>query len=148
MKRFRFQLDPVLDYKQQVLDSLLEELELARGKVMAQEWEKEQADRRVTDFDADFAEKQAGGVTIMEMRQYQDCREVLVKRAQREQDKLTRFRRAEEKKRGEVVEARKETRSLEKLKDNRMGEYNAAIAKAEEKSLDDLIATRRVNAAG
>ena len=148
MKRFRFQLDPVLDYKQQLLDTLLEELELARGKVMAQEFEKERADREVTDFDAGFAEKQAEGVTVMEMREYQGCREVLVKRAQREHEKLIRLRRAEEKKRDEVVEARKETRSLEKLKDVRRGEYDAAEAKAEEKSLEDLVAARRANIAG
>lgn len=148
MKRFRFQLDPVLDYKQQVLDALLEELELARGKVIAQESEKERADRKVTDFDAVFAEKQAEGVTVMEMREYQGCREVLVKRAQREQEKLVRLRRAEDRKRDEVVEARKETRSLEKLKDVRRGEYDAAEAKAEEKSLEDLVAARRASAAG
>ena len=148
MKRFRFQLDPVLDYKQQVLDALLEELELARGKVMAQEFEKERADREVTDFDAVFAEKQAEGVTVMEMREYQGCREVLVKRAQRENEKLIRLRRAEDKKRDEVVEARKEARSLEKLKDVRRGEYDAAEAKAEEKSLEDLVAARRASAAG
>ena len=148
MKRFRFQLEPVLNYKQRTLDALLEELELARGKVMAQEWEKEKADRKVTEFDADFAEKRAEGITIMEMRQYEGCREVLAKRAEREQEKLTRLRKAEERKRGEVVEARKEARSLEKLKDNRRGEYDAAAAKAEEKNLDDLIAGRRVGAAG
>ena len=148
MKRFHFQLDPVLDYKQQVLDSLLEELELARGKVMAQEWEKEKADRKVSDFDADFAEKQAGGITVMARREYQGCREGLAKRADREREKLVRLRKAEEKKRDEVVEARKEARSLEKLKDTRRGEYDAAAAKAEEKNLDDLVAARRVSAAG
>lgn len=148
MKRFHFQLDPVLDYKQQVLDALLEELELARGKVMAQEREKEKADRKVTEFDAEFAEKQAEGVTVMEMLEFQGCREVLVKRAEREHEKLVRLRRAEEKKRNEVVEARKETRSLEKLKDVRRGEYDAAAAKSEEKSLEDLIAARRTNLAG
>ena len=148
MKRFHFQLEPVLNYKQRTLDALLEELELARGKVMAQEWEKEKADRRVTDFDADFAEKRAEGITIMEMRQYEGCREVLAKRAEREQEKLTRLRKAEERKRGEVVEARKEARSLEKLKDNRKGEYDAAAAKAEERSLEDLVAARRANIAG
>lgn len=148
MKRFQFQLEPVLNYKQQTLDVLLEELELARGKVMAQEWEKEQADQKVTDFDADFAEKRAGGITIMEMRQYEGCREVLAKRAEREKDKLVRLQKAEEKKRNEVVEARKEARSLEKLKDVRKGEYDAAAAKADEKNLDDLVAARRVSAAG
>ena len=148
MKRFHFQLEPVLNYKQRTLDALLEELELARGKVMAQEWEKEKADRKVTDFDADFAEKRAEGITIMEMRQYVGCREVLAKRAEREQEKLTRLRKAEERKRGEVVEARKEARSLEKLKDNRKGEYDAAAAKAEERSLEDLVVARRANIAG
>ena len=148
MKRFHFQLEPVLNYKQRTLDALLEELELARGKVMAQEWEKEKADRKVTDFDADFAEKRAEVITIMEMRQYEGCREVLAKRAEREQEKLTRLRKAEERKRGEVVEARKEARSLEKLKDNRKGEYDAAAAKAEERSLEDLVAARRANIAG
>ena len=148
MKRFHFQLEPVLNYKQQTLDALLEELEIVRGKVMAQEWEKEKADRKVTDFDADFAEKRAEGITIMELRQYEGCRDVLAKRAEREREKLVRLRKAEEKKRGEVVEARKEARSLEKLKDARRGEYDAAAAKAEEKSLEDLVAARRANIAG
>ena len=46
----------------------------------------------------------------------------------------------------EVIETRRDTHSLEKLKDLRRGEYDQAAAKAEEKFLDDLTAARRAAA--
>ena len=48
-----------------------------------------------------------------------------------------------EAKRRLLVEARQETQSLEKLKDIKRGEYDAAVAKAEEKEIDDLVMARR-----
>ena len=42
-----------------------------------------------------------------------------------------------------ILEAKQETQSLEKLKDIKRGEYDAAVAKAEEKEIDDLVMSRR-----
>ena len=72
----------------------------------------------------------------------QTCQQVLARRAQEEDAKLQRLRKEEDAKREQVVEARKETHSLEKLKEVRRTEYDHAAAKAEEKFLDDLTAAR------
>ena len=64
-------------------------------------------------------------------------------RAKREDEELRRLQAEEDSKREEVVEARKETHSLERLKEFRQTEYNTAAAKEAEKALDDLTASRR-----
>ena len=69
---------------------------------------------------------------------------MLENRAKHEDDELSRLRRAAEKKRDQVVAARMETHSLEKLKENRRSEYDKDLAKSEEKALDDLTAFRRI----
>ena len=146
MKRFRFQLEPVLNYKLQNLDALLIELDMAQGRVMAQEYKRNEAYRRVEEYNAECARKKAEGMTVIEALEFENCRQVLRRRALLENDKLTELRREEEAKRSEVIEARKETHSLEKLRESRRSEYDMALAKEEEKSLDDLTAARRAAA--
>ncbi|MBQ9413375.1 MAG: flagellar FliJ family protein [Oscillospiraceae bacterium] len=143
MKRFRFQLEPVLDFKQQSLDALLIELNTVQAQVAAQERARDAAFQTLADYDADAARRRAEGMTIVEAMECEVSQRVLVQRAQREEEKLKLVRREAERKRQEVVEARKETHSLEKLKDLRRSEYDFAAAKAEEKALDDLTAARR-----
>ena len=148
MKRFTFQLEPVLDFKLQSLDALMIELNTAQAQVAAQERIRNEAYRRLAEFDAACAEKKEVGMTIVEAMECEVSQRVLAQRARREDEKLAHARKEAEKKREEVVEARKETHSLEKLKEVRRSEYDKAVAKAEEKSLDDLTAARRSAEAG
>ena len=143
MKRFRFRLEPVLDFKTQALDVLQNELNTVQAQVAAQERMEEEAYRRISDYDAECTERKMQGMTITEMLEAEACQQVLQRRARLEEDKLARLRQLAEAKRNEVVEARKETHSLEKLKSIRKNEYDTAIFKAEEKSLEDLTAARR-----
>lgn len=143
MKRFQFQLEPVLNYKLQTLDALMIELNTVQAQVVAQQKLRDEAYGRLADFDAEFEEKKTRGLTSIEAMEYQACQRVLEQRALRENRELLRIQNEAERKRGEVVEARKETHSLEKLKQFRLGEYNTAAVKAEEKALDDLTAARR-----
>ena len=48
-----------------------------------------------------------------------------------------------EEKRQAVVEARKETASLEKLKEKKLGEYNKAFSKSEELAVEEFISAVR-----
>ena len=79
----------------------------------------------------------------MEAMKYETGIEVLEATVRREAAKLKELQKAEEQKRAALVEAKQETQSLEKLKDLKRGEYDAAIAKAEEKEIDDLVMARR-----
>ena len=54
------------------------------------------------------------------------------------------LREQEEAKRSEVVEAKKETSSIEKLRERKLDGYNKALRKSEEAMIDELVSTKRV----
>ena len=148
MKRFQFQLEPVLNYKQQALDVLMSELAEAQMVAAAQEKVRDEAIARLAAYDAEFAEKRETGFTNLEAVEYETGQQVLEQRLQRVEKLLAQRRRELEAKRQQVVEARQETHTIERLKEIRRGEYDTAVAKADERALDDLTAARRAVAAG
>jgi len=143
MKRFQFQLEPVLSFKQQGLDALMVELSAIQARLADQEAVRDEAYRQLREYDEASAARKAEGMTVLEAIERQTCQLVLDRRAKEESEKVLHLRRQVEAKRTEVVEARKETHSLEKLRELRRGEYDTALQKAEEKALDDLTAARR-----
>lgn len=143
MKKFRFQLDTVLRYKNQMLDIRLAEHGTALAAVRRQEAVLEQAIQNRVDCEEEYRQKKAEGMTIADSMKYETGIEVLERRVQRERGLLKELQKAEEEKRRLLVEAKQETQSLEKLKDIKRGEYDAAVAKAEEKEIDDLVMARR-----
>ncbi len=138
----------MLNFKHQTLDALMNELSEAQMVAAAQERVRDEAYERLAAYDAEFAEKRASGFTNLEALEYEAGQQVLERRAQQEQRLLEQRRRELEAKRAQVIAARQETHAIEKLKELRRGEYDAALAKAEEKALDDLTAARRSQAAG
>ncbi len=146
MKRFHFQLEPVLDYKQQVLDNLMSELSAVQERVRVQEGRRAAAERKLKDYETEYAQRKEEGMTIVEALECESCQQVLHQQLQREETVLQELRRRAEAKRLEVVEARKGTFTLEKLRDIRRKEYDNAAAKAEERFIEDLTASRRAAA--
>lgn len=146
MKRFRFQLETVLDYKQQVLDGLMVELGTLQERVRRQEEVRDAARARLAEYSAEYEEKKQTGLSIVDALEYQSGQEYLVNRLDREQEELEKRRRQAEAKRQEVVRARQDAFSLEKLKELHRKEYDAAVLKEEERGIDDLTAARRVMA--
>ena len=61
--------------------------------------------------------------------------------------KLERLRRREEEKRTQVVEARKETATIEKLKEHKLEDYRKAELKDEEKRIEEFVSAARAMAA-
>ena len=54
----------------------------------------------------------------------------------------------EEEKRAQMIEAKKETASLEKLREQKLDAYNKAVQKSEEAMIDELVSRARAVAAG
>ena len=50
----------------------------------------------------------------------------------------------EEAKRREVVEAKKDTSSIEKLREKKLEVYNKAVQKSEENLIDEFVTTKRI----
>ncbi|MCI8527432.1 MAG: flagellar export protein FliJ [Oscillospiraceae bacterium] len=145
MKKFKFSLDTVLTYKQQILDALKGEHAALLAQVRAQEKVLEGVWDRYHACNEEYRERKAAGLTIMEATMYQSGLRAVELEIQRETDKLAGFRAQEEKKRSEVVEAKKDTSSLEKLREKKLDLYNKEAAKAEEQFLEEFVSTARAN---
>lgn len=143
MKKFYFALDTVLNYKEQVLENLqaehaqiiAERVECERG---IEALEQEQRECMVQ-----MEEKKTFGISITDMQTYDRFLTSLRKKIERERERLAEILLREERKRGQVVEARKETASITKLKDKKRAQYDKEMQKADEQFIDEFVSNKR-----
>lgn len=147
MKKFKFSLDTVLSYKQQVLDVLKGEHAAALAQVRDQEQVLEELWGQYRACNEEYRLRKAEGMTIIDATFYQSGLRALEQDIQRETEKLEQLRAQEEAKRNEMIEAKVDTSSLEKLKGKKLDLYQKAVEKDEEKLIDEFISAARVNGA-
>ena len=146
MKKFKFSLDSVLSYKQQVLDALQGEHAALLAQVRAQEEVLDAVWKEYRDCDDEYRQRKAEGITVTDAMFYQNGLRVLERDIQRETDKLEELRKQEEAKRQEMVDAKIDTSSIEKLKEHKLEDYHKAVQKAEESLIDEFVSSARVRA--
>ena len=147
MKKFQFSLETVLDYKQQVLDALQTEHGAILAQVRSQEDLLERLDGEYRQLNDDFTARKMEGMTVLDALAFEQCLRAMETKIQRETQVLEDLRRREEAKRAEVVTAKQDTSSLEKLREKKLDSYNKMVQKAEESMIDELVSTKRVMAA-
>lgn len=147
MKKFKFALDTVLSYKQQVLDALRGEHAECLAKVRAQEELLENLWQEYRDYNSEYRQRAEEGLPVTEALMYQNGLRAAELEIQRETARLEKLKAQEEKKRAEVVEARKETSSIEKLKEKKLAAYNKAAEKSEEQFIEEFVSSARISAA-
>ena len=143
MRRFHFQLEKVLDYKNQILDNLVGE----EAAIMAKIREKEEIlaglDKEYEDCCKILNEKQKNGMDAMSMHIYENYLDTLGFRIRNARQDLELLQRQEEIKRQQLLEAKKESTSLEKLKERRLEEYQIGFQKQMEKQIEEYISNNR-----
>lgn len=146
MKKFKFSLASVLDFKEQILEEKKLELAQAVQAVV----EKERWIRRLEQECAmtigEFNQKKQEGMTVIDAQSYEIHIGILHKNIENEYEELTKLRDEEVKKQDEVVQAKQEVSSLEKLKEQKINEYNKAVQKEEELLIDELVSNKRATA--
>ncbi len=147
MKKFRFSLETVLDYKQEVLSALQTEHAAILARVHAQEDLLEELENYYSELDAEFTERKLEGITILDAMQYEQYLRATERQIEEAVEILERLRAEAEAKRLEVVEAKKETSSIEKLREKKLDSYNKAVQKSEELIIEEFVTTTRVMAA-
>lgn len=147
MKKFKFSLDTVLSYKQQVLEALQGEHALALAAVREQETLLENLWQEYRDYNAEYRRRAEEGLPLTEALMYQNGLRAAEQEIQRQTARLEELRAEEEKRREKVVEAKKDTSSIEKLKEKKLDAYHRAEAKSEEAFIEEFVSTMRVNAA-
>lgn len=143
MKKFKFSLDTVLSYKDQILDALKIEHGVILAEIRVQEEVLEAAWRRYRDYDEEFREQKMNGISALDAMMYESALRAQELEIRRETEKLDALKEKEEKKRSEVVEAKKETASLEKLKERKLDSYNKTVQKGEEQMIEEYVSTQR-----
>ena len=145
--RSQFSLDTVLDYKQQVLTSLQSEHGAILLRVRQQEEVLEQTEHAHRELNEEFTRRRAEGISIKDALMLESGLRVLERDIDREAQKLLALQKQEEKKRDEVIEAKKETSSLEMLRDKKLEQYRKEEAKQDELFIEEIVTTARVMAA-
>ena len=130
MKKFKFSLDTVLSYKQQVLDALQGEHAALLAQVRAQEELLEDLWQGYRDYNAEYRQRAEEGLPLTEALMYQNGLRAAEQEIQRETRRLEELQAEEEKKREAVVEAKKDTSSIEKLKEKKLDAYRRAEVNA------------------
>ena len=147
MKKFRFSLETVLDYKQEVLSALQTEHAAILARVHAQEDLLEELENYYSELDAEFTERKLEGITILDAMQYEQYLRATERQIEEAVEILKQLQAEAEAKRLEVVEAKKDTSSIEKLREKKLDSYNKAVQKSEELIIEEFVTTARVMAA-
>ena len=147
MKKFRFSLETVLDYKQEVLSALQTEHAAILARVHAQEDLLEELENYYSELDAEFTERKLEGITILDAMQYEQYLRATERQIEEAVEILKQLQAEAEAKRLEVVGAKKDTSSIEKLREKKLDSYNKAVQKSEELIIEEFVTTARVMAA-
>lgn len=142
MKKFSFALDTVLDFKAQVLESKQNE----HGKALAAQNKQEKIikalENEYLNYRNQLNEKRRAGLTVVEALSYESYMKHLDKQIRIEAKKYEELRDFQEKKRGEVVEAKKETSTIEKLKEKKRDEYDKLVLKKDEQFIEEFVSNK------
>lgn len=146
MKKFQFSMESVLRYRQQVLDAVRAEHAIALEHVRRQEEKIESLQNKYNEVNAQYRTRKAEGMTIAEAMGFDTSLQVQEHAIQHAQLVLLGLKQEEEQKREAVVQAKKDSASIEKLKEKKLDSYNKAVQKSEEQFIDEFVSTVRVAA--
>lgn len=139
MKRFRFGLDGVLGYRQQVLEGEQNEYAKALQRVREQQDQVEDAQARYQDLNQRFREEAAAGMTAADAMGFENGLRALEVEIARETQTLQTLRQEAEKKRARVLQAHMDAAVLERLKEKQRDAYQKEVQKSDERLIDELI---------
>jgi len=144
MKKFKFSLDSVLSYKQQILDALQAEYGEIAAQVRFKEEELDRLWQNYRLYNSEYKENVSVGLAMSDVLVYQSRLRAMEKEIQTETLQLEALKKKEEEKRAEVVEAKKESTSIEKLKEKKLTDYRKQETKDEEQFIEEFVSMKRL----
>lgn len=143
MKKFSFKLEPVLKYKNDRLEMLRNEHAGIVRRIVQQEEKIGGLEKDRDTCAAEFNEKKMTGIIPVEAVNYQNYlnRQNLIIR--REYHVLKRIREEEDKKKEEILEAKKESLTIERLKELNLEQYRKDVGKENEMFIEEFVSNSR-----
>jgi flagellar FliJ protein len=138
-RRFRFQLEQILNYRQQIEDARRKELSQAKSELLRVQDNRKEHQKETDDFLDRFRElEEAGGFTVEEVVSYSEYKDRMFREEKRLQTKEKKAEEEVEKRRLEAVRASQERQLLKNLKEKQKQAHRAEVSKEEQNFLDDI----------
>ena len=142
MKKFKFSLETVLNYKEQNENNLRTEHAAALQRVAQQEQKiQEIRDKEKQTQDA-LNEQRSSGFNVLQVQTFERYLNYLKGELKKELQTLDILKKKEEERRAALIAARTETKSISKLKEKRRSEYKKLESKLEEQDIEEFISRR------
>ncbi len=142
MKVFEFPLDKVLHYKGQIENNLKSEHAQIMKAIVDREKEKEELEGMYTAQAQQREQELEGGFSSASLQIYDRYFQRIRSEVEKKQDMIDRLHVREENKRQEVIHARMETASIEKLKEKKFQEYEHIVQKSEEQMIEEFVSNQ------
>ena len=144
MKKFKFSLSSVLSYKEQCLESLQNEHAALLAQARSIENTIEEKRCAYHQFDREYQQRCSMGIAITDARFCESQLRAMENDIQIEIQKLAEMNKRVEQKRLEVVSAKQDATSIEKLKEKKQAAYQKAMAKNEEIFVEEFVSAAQV----
>ncbi len=141
MKKFKFSLNTVLSYKQQRLDLLQGEHALILSRLREAEQQRDDFIRRYHEENETYQARCQQGLSILEVRFFESKLRAMEQDIAAAEERIKEIRVEAERKRAEVVEAKQDATSIEKLKEKKRDAYNKASAKDAELAVEEFVSS-------
>ena len=139
MKKFKYSLETVYQFKLQVLDKVKEEYAIKQQEVLNQQSLINRLQEELFHYEDEFERVKQEGASIETIMMYVNGIERMEKRIGKEKDELIRRTVIAEEKKREVIKANVDTNAFEKLKEKKLEEYRVQGQKAEEQFIEEFV---------
>lgn len=138
MKRFKYSLENVLHYKEQILDSINAEHGILLAQIRKKEAEIQELENKLVSVQDKMDDLKKQDVQIKDICLYGMYISEMEDQIRKKQEQLQFLQQQEEKKKEQVIAAKIDTSRYEKLKDRRQNEYEKAAKKAQELFIEEF----------
>ena len=139
MKKFKYSLETVYQFKLQVLDKVKEEYAIKQQEVLNQQSLINRLQEELFHYEEEFERVKQEGASIETIMMYVNGIERMENRIGKEKDELIRRTVIAEEKKREVIKANVDTNAFEKLKEKKLEEYRVQGQKAEEQFIEEFV---------
>ena len=139
MKKFAFALDKVLEFKRQYEDSIRNEHAAIMHEIRLQEERFAELSAKDKEIRDQMRREQEVGCQIIRINTFEGYLEYLKGEMFRVTQRLKNLRFQEEQKRRELIAAKTDTTSIDKLKDKKQEEYNYLAQKEQEQLIEEFV---------
>lgn len=140
MKKFRYSLENVMDYKAQVLDGIQGELSVCMERVQKQQSFVESLYEKRRELEQEFGKLKHKGGAIQRFQMFQEVIDRRGEEIKLEESRLRKLVELSEEKKAELILAKQDVSKFEKLKEHKLLDYQKEVQRADERFIEEFVA--------